>query len=126
MAFGIKERVKEGQKIPTRTRSSAQEKTVAKEVNGQRTPNSGATDFGGKSDVHTKTWSIECKTKMTDCDSISMKKDWITKLQHEAVFDGTKYTAIAISFGPSSDNYYIIDKFLMQELMNYLETKNED
>lgn len=44
MAIGHKERIKEGQKpIPTRARSKAQEDQVAKDLNGQRQPNSGAT-----------------------------------------------------------------------------------
>ncbi len=44
MAFGVKERVKEGSKPkPTRYFSSKQEKTVAKAIGGKTTPNSGAT-----------------------------------------------------------------------------------
>lgn len=77
MAFGVKERVKEGQKIPTRTRSSAQEKTVAKAVGGTTTANSGATAFQ-KGDILTsgdEAWLIECKTKMTHSESISIKKE---------------------------------------------------
>ena len=126
MAFGIKERIKEGDSPkPTRYFSNRQEKAVAKAIGGKQTANSGATDFGGKSDVHTEDWSIECKTKTTNCDSISIKKDWIEKLKRESAFDGKKYTAVAISFGPDSENYYIIDEYLFQDLIEYLKIKQE-
>lgn len=53
MALGVRERHKEGENIPTRARSSAQEKQVAKAVGGKTTANSGATMFGGKGDILT-------------------------------------------------------------------------
>jgi len=37
---------------------------------------------------------------------------------------GKPYTAIAFNFGPDEDNYYIIDKFLFQELIEYLGEKD--
>ena len=43
MALGVRERHREGEKIPTRARSSIQEKQVAKTVGGKQTANSGAT-----------------------------------------------------------------------------------
>ena len=62
MAVGIKERRKEGEKLPTRYFSSIQESSVAKAVGGRKTANSGATDFGGKSDVSIHAlFNIECK-----------------------------------------------------------------
>ena len=65
MAAGLRIRNKEGEPPkPTRYYSKIQEEAVAKAVGGKRTPNSGATDFGGKSDVGiTNLFSIECKTK---------------------------------------------------------------
>ena len=125
MAFGVKERVKEGQKIPTRTRSSAQEKTVAKAVNGQTTPNSGATAFQ-KGDILTsgdEAWLIECKTKMTHSESISIKKEWFDKNKEEMIFMGKKHQAVVFSFGPGEENHYIIDEYLFQELLEYLKKK---
>ena len=121
MIIGHAIRNKEGCKEPTRKFSERQEKSVAKAINGQRTINSGATDFGGKSDVLNKDWAIECKTKVTDCNSISIKRSWIDKLKAEALFDGKKYNAIAFSFGPTSPNYYIIDEFLFQQLVKLVK-----
>ena len=126
MAAGIKTRVKEDEQKPTRYFSSRQEKAVAKAVGGRTTPNSGATDFGGKSDVLTKDWAIECKTKTSDCDSMSIKKEWIDKLRHEMVFDGRQNWALAFSFGPGGDNYYIIDEALFKALQEFVKLSKEE
>lgn len=128
MAFGVRERIKDTDKPkPTRFFSNKQEKSVAAAIGGRQTKNSGATDFGGKSDVSIAgLFSIECKTKTTSSESISIKKDWITKLRSEAVFDGHPYTALAFSFGPGEENHYIIDEYLFQELLEHLQNKGEN
>ena len=67
------QRNKEGQKKPTRYYSNKQEKKVADTYKGFQTKNSGATKFGGKGDVLIPgLMSIECKTKTTLSDSISL------------------------------------------------------
>lgn len=126
MAIGHKERIKEGQKpTPTRIRSKAQEDQVAIATGGRRTPNSGATTFGGKSDVNVANLiSIECKTKMTSSESISIKKEWIEKLRAEAAFDGHEYTALAFNFGPNEEMHYIIDEYLFQTLIEILKEQH--
>lgn len=122
MAIGIKRRQKDDEKLPTRYYSSIQESAVAKSIGGRKTANSGATDFGGKSDVSIHgLFNIECKTKTTNSDSISIKKEWVEKNKRESVFDGNKYSAIAFNFGPNQDNYYIIDEFLFKELVEHLK-----
>ena len=73
-----------------------------------------------KGDVLTNNMLIECKTKTSTSDSISIKKEWITKNQQEMVFMGKKYSAIAFNFGPNEDNYYIIDEYLFEDLLYYL------
>lgn len=124
MIIGTAKRTKDGEKPkPTRFYSKNQEEAVAKAVGGKRTPNSGATDFGGKSDVNIKNlFNIECKTKTSNSESISIKKDWLYKNKHEAVFDGNPYSAIAFNFGPDSENYYIIEEYLFLELLEHLKT----
>lgn len=125
MAIGTRTRNKEGEKKPTRYFSKKQENIVAEAVGGKRTPNSGATMFGGKSDVNVANLiSIECKTKMTSSDSISIKKSWIKKLREEAAFDGHEYTAIAFNFGPDEEMHYIIDEYLFQELVELLKQQH--
>jgi hypothetical protein len=43
---------------------------------------------------------IECKTKMTPSQQVSIKKEWLEKNSNEAVFMGKKYSALAFNFGP--------------------------
>lgn len=119
-----KKRIKDEEKHPTRYFSSRQEKSVEKDLGGERTKNSGATTFD-KGDVKTDKFLIECKTKTTPSQSISIKKEWIEKNNKEALFMGKPYTAIAFNFGPDEDNYYIIDKFLFQELIKYIGKEDE-
>ena len=127
MIIGTVKRNKEGEvPKPTRYYSKKQEESVAKAVGGRRTPNSGATDFGGKSDVDiTNLFNIECKTKTSNSESISIKKEWLLKNKREATFDGNPYSAIAFNFGPDSNNYYIIEEYLFLELIDHLKTLDE-
>ena len=117
----VAQRNKEGEKHPTRYYSKKQESAVAESLKGKKTKNSGATMFGGKADVLTNDFAIECKTKTTDSESISIKKSWIEKLKRESLFDGKSHYALAINFGSDSPNYYIIDEFSFQEYISSLE-----
>lgn len=126
MALGVKHREKEGDKpLPTRHFSKIQESTVAKATGGQQTPNSGATAWA-KGDVVVSGesgWLIECKTKTSSSESMSIKKEWIEKNRAEAAFMGKPYQAVVFNFGPSEENHYIIDEYLFQELQEYLKNK---
>jgi len=64
---------------------------------------------------------IECKTKVSDSQSISVKRDWIDKNEKEALFMGKPYSALAISFGPNSKNYYIISEEMMDILLGKIK-----
>lgn len=119
MKVGLRER-HTADKKPTRQFSKQQESTVAKNLNGSRNLNSGATPFI-KGDVSLKKFLIECKTKTTHSESISIKKSWILKNKQEALFMGKSYSAIAINFGPDEENYYIIDENTFKELQEYID-----
>ena len=131
MAVGVRRREKEGTKLPTRHFSSLQEKKVAKTINGKQTANSGATMFGGQGDVLTcgdDSFLIECKTKTTNSDSISIKRDWFRKNKEEMVFQGKQHQAVVFNFGPDepyNENHYIIDEYLFLELQEYLNGKEK-
>ena len=113
------ERISQNKK-PMRFYSHKQEKDVAESLNGKLTKNSGATMFD-KGDLSTKQFLIECKTKASHSESISIKKDWITKNEQEALFMGKPYNAIAFNFGPGEENYYIINEYLFKMLTNEVE-----
>jgi hypothetical protein len=126
MIIGTAKRTKEGEnKKPTRYYSARQEEAVAKAVHGRRSKNSGATMFD-KSDVSTNKFNLECKTKTTHSESISIKKEWFDKNKQEAMFMNKPYSAIVFNFGPDEENHYIIDEYLFLELLAHLNTLEED
>lgn len=100
----------------TRDASEQQETNVAKALGGHRTANSGATTFS-KGDVIVGNCIIECKTKMSDCNSITVQKDWIDKLEQERQDMGKPMAALAISFNVGIRNYYVIDERHMKMLL---------
>ena len=106
---------------PTRYYSKQQEKKVAKAVDGKRTANSGATPFQ-KGDIETKDWLIECKTKTKDCNSFTIKEEWLLKNEEEAFAMGKNYSALCFDFGPSANKrYYVISERLLLMLQSYIE-----
>ena len=105
---------------PTRFYSKNQENNVAKAVKGRRTANSGATAFS-KGDVVTDKILIECKTTIEDKKSFTIKKDWLDKNKQEAFAMNKPYSTLVFNFGPTSDNYYIIDEKLFLRLKEVLE-----
>lgn len=102
---------------PTRYYSTNQENAIAEKYNGNRTKNSGATMFD-KGDVKLDDILVECKTKTTHSESISIKKEWIEKNEQEALFMGKPYNVIAFNFGPGESNHYIISEELFSILIN--------
>jgi hypothetical protein len=122
-SFRVNNKAESGK--PTRFYSSRQEKAVAKAVGGRQTANSGATALQ-KSDVLNDLFSLECKTKTTNSDSISIKREWFEKQLKESLQMGKKYSAIVFNFGPDApynENRYIIDESLFRELLDYLRSE---
>ena len=117
-------REKGGEKLPTRYYSKKQEDAVAKKFGGARVKNSGATAWQ-KGDVSLDKFLLECKTKTTASQSMSIQKEWLEKHAKEALFMGKPYTALAFNFGPNEKNYYIIDEELFETLVTYLNEKDE-
>ena len=109
---------------PTRWYSNRQEKSVAKAISGKQTKNSGATLFQKSDVVVGDLFTIECKTKTKNSDSITIKREWFDKQVKESIQMGKKHSAIAINFGPDypyNKNYYIIDENLFSELVEFLK-----
>ena len=129
MIIGTAKRVKEGDKpLPTRAYSSKQEKAVAKAVNGKVQKNSGAGLFE-KGDIVTSgrnSFLLECKTKTSPSASISIQKEWFEKNRQECLLTGTPHQAVVFNFGPGEENHYIIDEYLFLELLNHLNTLEDN
>ena len=122
--FRVSNLAKQGE--PPKYYSNRQEKAVAKEIGGKQTKNSGATLFQ-KSDVYTDLFNLECKTKTTNSDSISIKREWFEKQIRENIQMGKKYSAIVFNFGPDApynENHYIINEQLFLALQEYLKERN--
>ena len=93
---------------PTRFYSNKQEKHIAKAVNGKQVANSGATAFS-KGDVRTDDWLFEAKTKTSESQSMSIKKEWLLKNKEEMFAMGKSYCALVFDFG-DGNNYYVLDE----------------
>lgn len=124
MIIGTAKRVKEGDKpLPTRHYSKKQETAVSKAVNGKVQKNSGAGLFE-KGDIVTSgrnSFLLECKTKTSASESISIKKEWFEKNRQECLLTGTPHQAVVFNFGPGEENHYIIDEYLFQFLKDKLD-----
>lgn len=107
---------------PTRYYSDMQEESVSKELGGRKQSNSGAGKFA-KGDVVVPDAGllIECKTPTSDKDSFSVKKDWFIKNKNESFSMRMPNNAVAITFGPGQENYYIINTKLMKYLVECLK-----
>ena len=108
---------------PTRFYSKKQETRVAKDLDGKRTANSGATPWV-KGDVLTENFLIECKTATTQKQSFSIPKKWLQSLPEEAFADGKPYWALAFDYGDGNE-YYVIDKKLFKQFKEFLESEEK-
>ena len=112
-------------KEATRYYSDLHEKSVCKALGALQTANSGAGKWS-KGDVVQKQASllIECKTVMTEKQSVSVKKEWIDKNREEAFSNRLDNSCLCINFGPNTDNYYLISEKLMKFLVEKLQDEN--
>lgn len=91
-------------------RAMAQTSFVAKFLGMFETPRSGATNFR-KGDIFDEYSLAECKTSMTEKDSFTVKREWLTKMQRERFEDRKQFAFLVQNFGGSAskDNYVIMD-----------------
>lgn len=80
--------------------------------------NSGAIWFD-KSDIASKHFRIEAKTRVKPSKTMTLKKEWLNKIGNEA-FETGKLPALAISFGDGRD-YFIIDEKTFYKLVEGLK-----
>jgi hypothetical protein len=108
----------------TRDLSRFHENSVARIFNGNRQPNSGATDFL-KGDVVSQDWIVECKATMTPKDSISVPRVWMEKLEQERKQSLKLYKAVAVSYDCGKTSYFILDERAMKVMLmayeNYIK-----
>ena len=112
----------------TRFYSGQQEQRVAKAMNAQVQANSGAGAFA-KGDVYSKQASMlfECKTATSNKETLSVKREWLEKVEQERKSKRLDNSCVVINFGPEApynNNYYIINERLMRFLVEKLEEDN--
>ena len=114
-------------KNSTRYFSNKQEKAVAKAIGGKKTANSGATMFS-KGDCYNDAWLIECKTKTTPSESMSIKREWLEKNEEEAFAMQKSHSALCFNFGDVRNvkNYYIISEQEFKRFLKLEEKYNEN
>lgn len=105
--------------------SASQELDIARLLGGRVQSNSGGTRFGG-GDVHTSTFFIEAKTPTKEQTSFSIKKEWIDKMKEQAFEQGKHQSSLAFRFAPDGEDYFVIDRRLMKELVSHLERGEDD
>lgn len=110
----------------TRYYSDMHEKSVCKALNGVQQSNSGAGKFN-KGDVVIPSCGllIECKTSMTEKQSVSVKREWIEKNKDEGFAIRMSNSAVCFNYGPDTNNYYVINEKLMKFLVEKLAEEND-
>ena len=91
--------------------------------------NSGAGTFA-KGDVCNRSASMlfECKTTTSNKESVSIKRDWLEKVEEERKSKRLDNSCVVINFGPDAPynkNYYIINERLMKFLIDKLEEDSQ-
>lgn len=100
----------------TRDFSYKQEKNVARILGGVQMSNSGATAFS-KGDVVAGDVIVECKTKMTECQTFGVSKSWLDTIERERIEMGKRVAAVAISFDTGDSSYFIVDAKTMKRMV---------
>lgn len=76
-----------------------------------------------KSDVVTKNFRIEAKTKIKPSRQMVIKKEWLDKIREEALETG-KIPVLAFSFGENTD-YFVLEARDFYELAEILNNYKE-
>lgn len=106
---------------PTRYYSDKQEKRTAKNLGAKVQTSSGSSAFL-KGDVVSEKCLIECKTSETVKKSVSVKKEWLDKIDEQCFAMGKKYPVLAFDFG-DGENYYVLNEQLMKKFIEYLDSE---
>ena len=106
-------------KDSTRYVSNKHEKRTAKALGGNLQISSGSSEFL-KGDVVTSECLVECKTAMTEKQSFSIKKEWLTKIDEQCFAMGKTYPILAFDFGDGT-NYYVLNEKTMKRFIEFLE-----
>lgn len=100
--------------MSTRKHSDKQERGVAKKFGTKLQIASGATPFYKGDGVDTDLF-IECKTKMSEVDSISIKKEWLEKAKEQAYQMRKGNYILVVNFGEQKWDGTMQDYVVMED-----------
>ena len=106
-------------KDSTRYYSDRHERRTAKSLNAKVQTSSGSSAFL-KGDVVSNHCLIECKTSRTEKKSVSIKKEWLDKIEEQCFEMGKQFPIVAFDFG-DGENYYVINEMTMRQLIEWLD-----
>jgi len=92
----------------TREKSKAHEQYIEGKLDIRRTPNSGATTFK-KGDLEDELSLFECKTKMNETKSFSIKKEELDKIRQEAIARSKSFQFYIFNYGNITENYVVME-----------------
>jgi hypothetical protein len=92
----------------TREKSKAHEQYIEGKLDIRRTPNSGATVFK-KGDLEDELSLFECKTKMNETKSFSIKKEELDKIRQEATARSKSFQFYIFNYGDITENYVVME-----------------
>ena len=105
----------------TRYYADQHEKSICKALEARQTSGSGSNRFEKGDVVIPEIMLIEAKCSMTEKKSISIKKEWLEKVNEEKFRNRLRFSSLCFNFGPDGANYYIIDELLMKYLVDILK-----
>lgn len=103
----------------TRYVSNKHEKRTSKNIGAKMQVSSGSSAFL-KGDLFTDSCLVECKTCMTEKKSFSIKKEWLEKIEEQAIEMRKQYPILAFDFG-DGENYYILNEKVMKKFIEFLD-----
>ena len=106
-------------KNSTRFYSDRHEKRTAKSLNAKVQTSSGSSAFL-KGDVVSNNCLIECKTRESEVKSVSIKKEWLDKIEEQCFAMGKRFPILAFDFG-DGENYYVINDRVMKQFIEWLD-----
>ena len=113
--------------MSTIKKSSEQEVYVAKVLGAKKTPRSGAT-LRAKGDILDELSLIECKTYMEPRSSITIKKEWLTKMEDERFQERKQFSLLVQNFGGKADkdNYVIMKLEDFEKIYSHYKEEVKD
>lgn len=108
----------------TREASSSQEKKVSNELGVYQQVNSGATPFQ-KGDLKGDHILLECKTLMKPQKTVTIRKEWLTKIKEEQFQMRRELSGLVFDFG-DGDNYVILTLDDFKELFELFEKEFDE